>query len=94
MRVLLAEDDEFLASGISIALTDSGYAIDEVRTGDEAYTAISNTTYDLVILDLGLPTLDGLEVLVRVRAKGLTLPILIITARDDMRDRVTGLDAA
>lgn len=93
MRVLLAEDDEFLASGISIALTDSGYAIDEVRTGDEAYTAISNTTYDLVILDLGLPTLDGLEVLVRVRAKGLTLPILIITARDDIRDRVTGLDA-
>lgn len=93
MRILLAEDDEFLASGISLALSDSGYAIDEVRTGTDAYSALATTPYDLVILDLGLPTLDGLEVLVRARARGLTLPILIITARDDVRDRVTGLDA-
>lgn len=93
MRILLAEDDEFLASGIALALSDSGYAIDEVRTGQEADSAISNTSYDLVILDLGLPTLDGLEVLSRARARGQALPILILTARDDVRDRVTGLDA-
>ncbi|MBY0549185.1 MAG: response regulator [Candidatus Obscuribacterales bacterium] len=93
MRILLAEDDEFLASGIALALSDSGYAIDEVRTGQEADSAITNTAYDLVILDLGLPTLDGLEVLTRARARGQALPILILTARDDVRDRVTGLDA-
>ena len=93
MRILLAEDDEFLASGIALALSDSGYAIDEVRSGAEADSAISTTSYDLVILDLGLPTMDGLEVLARARARGQSLPILILTARDDVQDRVTGLDA-
>lgn len=93
MRILLAEDDEFLASGIALALSDNGYAIDEVRTGPDADSAISSTTYDLVILDLGLPKLDGLDVLQRARARGQSIPIIVLTARDDVRDRVTGLDA-
>ncbi len=79
MRILLAEDDETLASGIALALTDSGYAIDTVSTGIEAYTALSTASYVLAILDLGLPVLDGLEVIQRGRAAGLTLPILILT---------------
>jgi two-component system OmpR family response regulator len=93
MRILLAEDDEFLASGIVLALTDSGYAVDKVATGADAYSALSNISYDLAILDLGLPVLDGLEVLRRGRAEGLTLPILILTVRNDVRERVNGLDA-
>lgn len=93
MRILLAEDDEFLASAITLALSNSGYAVDEARSGEDAFSFLSKTPYDLVILDLGLPKLDGLEVLVRARAKGQTVPIIILTARDDVRSRVTGLDA-
>lgn len=93
MRILLAEDDEFLASGIALALSDNGYAIDEVRNGPDADSAISSTPYDLVILDLGLPKMDGIDVLQRARARGQSLPIIVLTARDDVRDRVAGLDA-
>lgn len=93
MRILLVEDDEFLASAICLALTGSGYAVDEAKTGEDAFSFICRLPYDLVILDLGLPKMDGLEVLVRIRAKGIALPVIILTARDDLKSRVTGLDA-
>jgi two-component system OmpR family response regulator len=92
VRILLAEDDQFLASGLSMALQDNGYAVDRVGTGLDAETALNITSYDLLILDLGLPKLDGVEVLKRLRAKGLALPVLVLTARDALNDRVQGLD--
>jgi two-component system OmpR family response regulator len=92
MRILLAEDDQFLANGLCMALGNSGYSVDRVGTGTEADLALNVTTYDLLILDLGLPQMDGLEVLKRLRSKGLRLPVLILTARDGLDDRVKGLD--
>jgi two-component system OmpR family response regulator len=92
MRILLAEDDQFLANGLSMALSNTGYAVDRVVSGTEADLALGVTKYDLLILDLGLPQLDGLEVLKRLRVKGLSLPVLILTARDGLEDRVLGLD--
>lgn len=92
MRILLAEDDDYLASGIALSLRDSGYAIDHVTTGPEADLAVAMTPYDLLILDLGLPMLDGMEVLRRLRGRGQALPVLILTARDNLSDRVAGLD--
>jgi two-component system, OmpR family, response regulator len=92
MRILLAEDDGFLATGLALALKDSGYQVDHVSNGVEADLALGVTEYDLMILDLGLPKLDGLEVLRRSRSRGLGLPVLILTARDSLNDRVTGLD--
>lgn len=92
MRLLLAEDDQFLADGLYIVLRDNGYAIDVVSNGDDADAALTDGPYDLVILDLGLPQLDGLDVLKRMRARGQTLPVIILTARDGLQDRVNGLD--
>jgi two-component system, OmpR family, response regulator len=92
MRILLAEDDRFLADGIAMALRDSGYSVDAVTGGTEADLAVGITDYDLLILDLGLPRMDGIEVLKRIRGRGLSLPVLIITARDTVHDRVLGLD--
>lgn len=92
MRILLAEDDEFLAAGVSMALKDSGYFVDHVRTGPEADVAAGITAYDVIILDLGLPKMDGLDVLQRLRSRGNTSPVLIVTARDGLEDRVKGLD--
>lgn len=92
MRILLAEDDRFLADGLSLVLKDSGYAVDIACTGTDADVALFETDYDLLILDLGLPKLDGIELLKRVRNRGQTLPVLILTARDRLEERVTGLD--
>ncbi len=92
MRVLLAEDDSILSDGITIALRQSGYAVDCVHSGEEADYAISNYPYDAVVLDLGLPLLDGLDVLKNARERGLRVPILILTARDTVEDRIIGLD--
>jgi two-component system OmpR family response regulator len=92
MRILLAEDDDYLADAISMALRDGGYSVDKVATGTDADQAVNSSSYDLLILDLGLPALDGLEVLKRLRGKGQTLPVLILTARDSLQDRVNGLD--
>lgn len=92
MRILLAEDDRFLADGLAIELRDSGYAVDVASSGTEADEAVGTHLYDLLILDLGLPKLDGLEVLKRLRRRGQTLPVLILTARDGLEDRVAGLD--
>ena len=96
MRILLAEDDPVLADGLSRSLRRSGYALDHVKTGLEADTAVSHQAYDLMILDLGLPRLSGLEVLRRLRARSSgvngRLPVLILTALDGVENRVKGLD--
>ncbi len=92
MRILLAEDDNYLSDAISHALRGGGYSVDKVLGGEEADQAVRTCNYDLLILDLGLPGLDGLEVLKRMRGRGQTLPVLILTARDTLQDRVKGLD--
>ncbi|MBS1990960.1 MAG: response regulator transcription factor [Cyanobacteria bacterium SZAS LIN-3] len=92
MRLLLVEDDEILSDGISKALRQAGYTVDQIAGGQDADTALSSNIFDLLILDLGLPKLDGLEVLRRLRARKQTLPVLILTARDRLEDRVMGLD--
>jgi DNA-binding response OmpR family regulator len=93
MRLLLVEDDMELADGLVSALAQSGYVVDVVHTGYEAITACATTNYQLVTLDLALPDLDGIDVLRRLRHEGKTTPVLILTARDDLQQRVLGLDA-
>ena len=92
MRVLLVEDDEMIGSAVRDALLDAAHAADWVRSGPTALTAIRAQHYDLMLLDLGLPGQDGLDVLREVRKLGHALPILIITARDALADRLRGLD--
>ena len=93
MRILIAEDDQVLADGLLRTLRSSGAAVDHVANGSEADTALmTNTEFDLLILDLGLPRMNGLEVLRRLRARGSALPVLILTAADSVDERVTGLD--
>lgn len=92
MKVLLAEDDEYLLSGLIMALQHRGYTVTEVRSGVEAQAALNLDNFDLLLLDLGLPGLDGTEVLANLRLKGNQLPVIIITARDSIEDRIHGLD--
>ncbi|TFW08758.1 response regulator transcription factor [Oxalobacteraceae bacterium OM1] len=92
MRILLAEDDSVLADGLTRSLRQSGYAIDCVKNGLEADSALSTQDFDLLILDLGLPKMPGLEVLRRLRARNSRLPVLILTAGDSIEQRVKGLD--
>ena len=92
MRLLLVEDDEILSDGISKALRQAGYTVDQIMSGADADLALASNIFDLLILDLGLPKLDGLEVLRRLRARKQSLPVLILTARDRLEDRVMGLD--
>ena len=93
MRILIAEDDQVLADGLMRSLRGSGAAVDHVANGSEADAALlTNTEFDLLILDLGLPKMHGLEVLKKLRARGQTLPVLILTAADSVEERVKGLD--
>ena len=92
MRILIAEDDSILADGLSRSLRRNGYAVDTVHDGLAADSALSAQTFDLLILDLGLPHLPGLEVLRRLRARNARLPVLILTAADSVEQRVKGLD--
>jgi len=92
MRILIAEDDSILADGLMRTLRQSSYTVDWARTGEEADAKLSTQTYGLLILDLGLPQMDGLEVLRHLRARGSRTPVLILTARDRLEDRVAGLD--
>ena len=92
MRVLLVEDDAMIGEAIQGALRDASYAADWVKNGQTALTTLDCQHYDLVLLDLGLPGKDGLEVLSRIRAKDNPVPLLIITARDGLDDRLRGLD--
>ncbi len=93
MRVLIAEDDQVLADGLLRSLRSAGYAADHVASGSEADAALASHEFDLVILDLGLPKLHGLEVLKRLRGRGASVPVLILTAADSVEQRVKGLDA-
>lgn len=92
MRVLLVEDDPMIGEVIQAALKDAAYAADWVKNGQTALTTLGCQHYDLVLLDLGLPGKDGLEVLASIRAKDNPVPLLIITARDGLDDRLRGLD--
>jgi len=94
MRLLLVEDDPLIERGVQESLRDEGYAVDWVRDGVAALEQAETGVHDLVILDLGLPRADGLEVLKRLRARKNDVPILIVSARDAPASRVTGLDAA
>ena len=92
MRVLLVEDDELLGSGLSDALARAHYPHEWLRDGRTALRAAVENDFDLLILDLGLPDVDGMEVLDRLRQRGNSTPILILSARDAIRDRVAGLN--
>ncbi len=92
MRILIAEDDAIIADGLTRSLRQAGYAVDWAPNGEEAESALMTVSYDLLILDLGLPKLPGLEVLKRLRARNSQLPVLILTALDGTGDRVKGLD--
>ncbi len=93
MRILLCEDDRLIGSGIKAWLKPRGFETDWVEDGAQAYAALPCAPYDAVILDLGLPTLDGIEVLRRWRADGRDEPVLILTARDELSERVRGLNS-
>jgi two-component system OmpR family response regulator/two-component system response regulator TctD len=93
MRILLAEDDAVIADGLIRALRKAGYAADHVGNGLDADTALLSQTFDLLILDLGLPKLSGIDVLRRLRSRKCATPVLILTAQDGIEDRVRGLDA-
>ncbi|QRY78355.1 response regulator transcription factor [Pseudomonas sp. PDNC002] len=92
MRILLIEDDRMIGEAIEGALKDAGYAVDWVNNGLTALSALSTQPYDQILLDLGLPGRDGLSVLESIRAQDNPVPLVIITARDSLEDRVRGLD--
>ena len=93
MRLLLVEDDSMIGAAAQQGLRAEAHTVDWVRDGREAELAVANGVYDLVLLDLGLPRRDGLSILRGLRAKGENVPVLIITARDAVSDRIAGLDA-
>ncbi|RYZ25603.1 MAG: response regulator transcription factor, partial [Propionibacteriaceae bacterium] len=93
MRVLVVEDEPRIAADVSAGLERAGYVVDVVADGEAAWFRAETETYDAMVLDLGLPRLDGLGVLRRLRAAGTMVPVLILTARDGWRERVEGIDA-
>jgi two-component system OmpR family response regulator len=93
MRILLAEDDPDLARQLKQALSDADYAVDHAPDGEEAHFLGDTEPYDAVILDIGLPVMDGISVLEEWRRAGRTMPVLILTARDRWSDKVQGIDA-
>jgi len=92
MRILLVEDDRMLGDGLQAGLTQAGYAVDWLRDGEAAGTALSTESFAAVVLDLGLPKRDGLSVLQWLRGRHDATPVLILTARDQLEDKVRGLD--
>ncbi|WP_309682997.1 response regulator [Polaromonas sp.] len=93
MRLLLIEDDTMIGRAVRQGLSDAGFAVDWVMEGRAAERALANGVYDLALLDLGLPGQDGMAVLRGLRARGSALPVLIVTARDAVSDRIAGLNA-
>jgi two-component system response regulator QseB len=93
MRVLLIEDDPMIGRAVAAGLQDAGYTVDWVRDGADAELALGHQLYELALLDLGLPRRDGLDILKGLRRSGSRLPVVIITARDAVADRVAGLDS-
>ncbi|MDB5796113.1 MAG: response regulator transcription factor [Paucimonas sp.] len=92
MRVLLVEDDLVLADGISRILKDNGMVVEMAHSGTEADTILQRTQFTMLVLDIGLPGIDGFALLRRLRARGSTVPVLLLTARDAVQDRVHGLE--
>jgi two-component system OmpR family response regulator/two-component system response regulator QseB len=92
MRILLAEDDPLLGDGLRAGLRQAGFQVDWVRDGNAAERKLRAQPYAAAVLDLGLPLMDGMQVLAQVRRAGVTLPVLILTARDAITDRIKGLD--
>ena len=92
MRILIVEDDDVLGSGLMRILQAEGYAVDVMARGEQAMLAAGRERFDLVILDVGLPGIDGFEVLRRLRAVGSKAPVLFLTARGDEFDKVVGLE--
>lgn len=92
MRILLVEDDAMIRRAMVAALKDHGLTVDALGDGAQVLSAVLAQPYDLLILDLGLPKMDGLDVLAKIRAAKVDLPILIVTARDDIKSRIGGLD--
>lgn len=95
MRILLVEDDELLGDGIFSGLKHYGHTVDWVKDGKSAFDALSRKqeNFDIVVLDLGLPKMSGLDVLKKIREKNIAVPVLILTAKDTVESRVQGLDA-
>ncbi|HVL76565.1 MAG TPA: response regulator [Noviherbaspirillum sp.] len=93
MRLLLVEDDPMIGAGVRRGLQQDGFVVDWLRDGRSAESAFDPSLHELVLLDLGLPGRDGIEVLTKLRRRGETVPVLIMTARDAVADRVAGLDA-
>ena len=93
MRILLVEDDELLGDGLRTGLMQYGYTVDWLQDGISADQALKVETFDLLVLDLGLPKLPGIAVLQNLRARGQTLPVLILTVKESVEDRVKGLDS-
>jgi two-component system response regulator QseB len=93
MRLLLVEDDSMIGAAAQQGLRQEGHTVDWVRDGKEAEVAVADKVHDVVLLDLGLPRRDGLSLLREWRAKGIGIPVVIITARDAVTDRIAGLDA-
>lgn len=93
MRLLLVEDDELLGDGLKAGLSLSGYTVEWLKDGRSADAALKNEAFDLVVLDIGLPGHSGLEVLKKLRKRNNDVPVLILTARDTVDDRITGLDS-
>ena len=93
MRILIVEDEPRIAEDLRLALSEAGYVTDLAADGDKAWFLGDTEDYDAVLLDLGLPKLDGMTVLRRWREAGRTMPVLALTARDSWRDKVDGIDA-
>lgn len=92
MRALIVEDDGKVAGALKAGLTAEGYDAVVARTGEDGYFRATTEPFDVIVLDLGLPGRDGLEILAGLRSRGLTVPVLVLTARDTVEDRVSGLD--
>ena len=93
MRLLLVEDDPMIGASVHSGLRQEGHSVDWVRDGASAELALANGVHEMILLDLGLPRKSGLDLLTSLRRRGLTLPVLVMTARDSVADRVKGLDA-
>jgi two-component system response regulator QseB len=93
MRVLVVEDDGLIGDGLKVGLTQLGFAVDWLQSGKDGMAALECVPYDAVVLDLGLPGIDGMDILAVWRARGYTVPVLVLTARDAISERVAGLNA-
>lgn len=93
MRLLLVEDEERLAAAVAAGLARAGFVVNPVGSAEDARAALAAVAYDAIVLDLGLPDGDGMDILRELRAKGAATPVLILTARDALRDRVAGSTA-